>query len=53
MGKWGFLFFSEEIAQLEAFKKTLTNADEIAEIDRQIAELREKEAEARASAYEE
>lgn len=47
MGRWGIIFFSEEIAQLEAFKKTLTNADEIAEIDRQIAELRKKEAEAK------
>ena len=44
MSKWGFIFFSEEIAQLEAFKATLTNPDEIAEIDRQIAELREKAA---------
>lgn len=46
MGKYGFFFFSEEIAQLEAFKKTLTNADEIAEVDRQIEELRVKQAEA-------
>lgn len=46
MGKWGILFFSEEIAQLEAFKKTLTSADEIAEVDKQIEELRAKQAEA-------
>ncbi len=42
MGRFGLIFFSEEIAQLEAFKKTLTNKDEIAEIDRQIAELQKK-----------
>lgn len=40
MGRWGLFFLSEEIAQLEAFKATLTNSSEIAEIDRQIAELR-------------
>lgn len=49
MGKWGLIFFSEEIAQLEAFKKTLTNPAEIEEVDRQIAELRVKEAEAKAN----
>ena len=53
MGIFGFFFFSREIAQLEAFKKTLTDPAEIAEVDKQIAELREKEAEAKASAYEE
>lgn len=42
MGRYGLFFFSDEIAQLEAFKKTLTNPEEIAEIDRQIAELSEK-----------
>lgn len=48
MGTWGLFFFSREIAQLEAFKKTLTNPAEIAEVDAQIAELRAKEAEAKA-----
>lgn len=47
MGQWGYIFFSEEIAQLEAFKKTLTNPAEIAEIDEQIAELRKKEKESK------
>lgn len=47
MGTWGLFFFSEEIAQLEAFKKTLTNPAEVAEIDRQIAELRAKAEEAK------
>lgn len=47
MGMFGFIFFSKEIAQLEAFKKTLTNPDEIAEVERQIAELRAKEAQAK------
>lgn len=42
MGVFGLFFFSDEIAQLEAFKETLTDPAEIAEIDRQIAELREK-----------
>ena len=44
----GLFFFSKEIAQLEAFKATLTDPAEIAEVDRQIAELRAKEAEAKA-----
>ena len=48
MGVWGTFFFSREIAQLEAFKKTLTNPAEIEEVDAQIAELRAKEAEAKA-----
>lgn len=46
MGKYGFFFFSEEIAQLEAFKQTLTDEVEIAEVDKQIAELKVKQAEA-------
>lgn len=46
MGKYGFIFFSEEIAQLEAFKRTLTDEVEIAEVDKQIAELKAKQAEA-------
>lgn len=45
MGKWGLFLFSEEIAQLEAFKKTLTDADEIADVERTIELLRKKEAE--------
>lgn len=48
MGRWGFFFFSKEIEQLEAFKKTLTDPYEIAEVDAQIAELRAKEEEAKA-----
>lgn len=43
MGDWGPIFFSEKITQLEAFKKTLTNPAEIAEVDAQIAELKEKQ----------
>lgn len=42
MGKWGVFFFSEEIAQLEAFKATLKNADEIAKVDEAIRVLQEK-----------
>lgn len=42
MGKWGFLFFSEKIAQLEAFKKVLTDADEIAQVDATIALIKSK-----------
>lgn len=39
MGKWGTFFFSEEIAQLKAFKKTLTREEEIADVDKQIEVL--------------
>lgn len=46
MGLWGTIFFSEKIAQLEAFKKTLTNAEDIAEVDEQIADLKARQAEA-------
>lgn len=49
MGRWGYLFFSKEIAQLEAFKATLTDPADIAEVDAQIADLRAKEAKAKAS----
>ncbi|MBR5273599.1 MAG: hypothetical protein IKU25_09475 [Clostridia bacterium] len=42
MGKWGFLFFSEKIAQLEAFKETLKDADEIAQVDETIALIKSK-----------
>ena len=45
MGRYGFIFFSEEIAQLEAFKATLKDPDEIAKVDAQIAELKAKQAE--------
>ena len=40
MGDFGFLFFSEKLAQLEAFKKTLTDPAEIAKVDAEIAELK-------------
>lgn len=42
MGKWGVFFFSQEIAQLEAFKATLKNAEEIAKVDEAIRVLKEK-----------
>jgi hypothetical protein len=42
MGQWGFFFFSDEIAQLEAFKATLTDTAKIAEVDEAIAILKEK-----------
>lgn len=45
MGMFGIIFFSEQIAQLEAFKKTLKNADEIAEVEKTIELLRKKKAE--------
>lgn len=45
MGRWGSLFFSKEIAQLEAFKATLKDEKQIAKIDEVIAMLKEKEAE--------
>ena len=45
MGDWGFFLFSREIAQLEAFKATLTNADEIRDVEKTIQLLKEKEAE--------
>lgn len=40
MGRWGYLFFSELIAQKEAFKETLKDPDEIAEVQKEIDELR-------------
>lgn len=43
MGRYGFIFFSEEIAQLEAFKKTLKDPAEIAKVDAEIAELYKKQ----------
>ena len=45
MGRWGSLFFSTEITQLEALKKTLKDKKEIAKIDDVIAMLKAKEAE--------
>jgi hypothetical protein len=45
MGIYGFFLFSEEIAQLEAFKATLTDPAEIADVDKTIALLKAKEAE--------
>lgn len=45
MGKYGFIFFSREIAQLEAFKKTLKNADEIADVEKTIELMKKKDAE--------
>ena len=45
MGLWGAFFFSKEIDQLEAFKKTLTDPAEIARVDEAIKLLKEKSAE--------
>lgn len=42
MGRWGFIFFSEQIAQLEAFKQTLSSADEIADVEKTIELLRKR-----------
>ena len=42
MGMFGYFFFSEEIAQLEAFKSTLTDEAEIAKVDEAIRILKEK-----------
>lgn len=42
MGKWGFLFFSQKIAQLEAFKKLLKDEKEIAQVDETIALIKSK-----------
>lgn len=44
MGRWGTLWMSETVAQLEDFKKTLKNEDEIAKIDEIIANIKKKEA---------
>ena len=44
MGMFGTIFFSEQIAQLEAFKATLKDPAEIADVDKTIAVLKEKEA---------
>jgi hypothetical protein len=45
MGNFGFFFFSEQIAQLKAFRKTLTDPAKIAEVDKEIADLEAKKAE--------
>ena len=45
MGLWGAFFFSKEIAQLEAFRATLTDANEIAKVDEAIELLKAKGAE--------
>lgn len=45
MGGWGMIFFSEQIAQLEEFKKMLTNADEIEQVEQTIALLKSKKGE--------
>lgn len=47
MGKWGYFFFSKEIEQLEAFKKTLKCEEEIADVEKTIELLRKKEAESK------
>lgn len=44
MGRWGTLWMSETVAQLEDFKKTLKNEDEIAKVDEIIADIKKKEA---------
>lgn len=44
MGRWGTLWMSETITQLEDFKKTLKNKDEIAKIDEIIANIKKNEA---------
>lgn len=45
MGKWGLFLFSEKIAQLKAFRATLTDAKQIAEVDAEIAEIEAEKAE--------
>lgn len=44
MGDWGVFFFSEKITQLKEFRKTLTDAKQIAEVDAEIADLEAKQA---------
>ncbi len=39
----GSLFMSKTVAQLEDFKKTLKNPDDIAAVEKTIAILKEKE----------
>ena len=45
MGMFGTLFFSEQVTQLEAFKATLKDPAEIADVEKTIALLKAKEAE--------
>lgn len=40
MGIWGSLWLSKDIAQLEAFKATLTKPEDIAKVEQRIAELK-------------
>lgn len=42
MGWLGSLWLSEDITQLEDFKKTLSDPEEIAKIDERIATLKAK-----------
>ena len=44
MGIFGIIFFSKEVAQLEAFKATLTDAEEIAKVEKAIKILTEADA---------
>ena len=44
MGEWGWFLFSEKIAQLKAFRATLTDPAQIADVDKEIAELEAKQA---------
>ena len=44
MSAWGMIFFSEQITQLEAFKATLSDPAEIADVEKTIALLKAKEA---------
>lgn len=43
MGFWGTLWLSKTVAQLEDFKKTLKNPDEIAAVEKTIAVIKERE----------
>ena len=45
MGLWGTFFFSKEIAQLEAFKATLKDAEEIKKVEEAIALLKKHDEE--------
>lgn len=45
MGNFGFFLFSDQITQLEEFKKMLKDPAEIADVDKTIALLRSKMAE--------
>lgn len=45
MGIFGIIFFSKEIAQLEAFKATLTDAEEIKKVEKAIEILKMKDGE--------